>query len=344
MRRVKCAEFEIKLYLYKEIFIYKRYKVFMSGKRSMEYLLAALRAAAETTRLRILALLSQGELTVGELVQILDQSQPRVSRHLKLMCDAGLLDRFQEGTMVFYRLSEGGIGDALNKAIVPLVPAGDAGLADDQTALVAIRAERLEKAQRYFRENARSWDTIRSLHVAEEQVEAALVELQGERQQQRMLDVGTGTGRMLEVFSPFVEQAVGIDLSREMLSVARANLAQKEVPNCQVRQGDMYNLGVEPESQDLIVFHQVLHFASEPLQALMEASNALAEDGQLLVADFAPHEEEYLRADHAHRRLGFGEKEMINLGAQAGLKSTAVKHLDGGKLRVTIWKFEKTHK
>tara|TARA_R110002096_G_scaffold33980_18_gene97491 strand:+ start:128 stop:1057 length:930 start_codon:yes stop_codon:yes gene_type:complete len=307
----------------------------------MEHLLAALRAAAETTRLRILALLSQGELTVGELVQILDQSQPRVSRHLKLMCDAGLLDRFQEGTMVFYRLSEGGIGNALNKAIVPLVPAGDAGLTDDLIALGAIRAERLEKAQCYFRENAGSWDKIRSLHVAEEQVEAALVELQGGRQQQRMLDVGTGTGRMLEVFSSYITQAVGIDLSRAMLSVARANLAQKGLPNCQVRQGDMYSLGVEPASQDLIVFHQVMHFASEPLQALVEASNALAVDGQVLVADFAPHEEEYLRVDHAHRRLGFGEKEMINLGAQAGLKSTAVKHLDGGKLRVTIWKFEK---
>ncbi|MEX0298140.1 MAG: ArsR/SmtB family transcription factor [Kordiimonas sp.] len=307
----------------------------------MEHLLAALRAAAETTRLRILALLAQGELTVGELVQILDQSQPRVSRHLKLMCEAGLLDRFQEGTMVFYRLSDGGVGDALNKAIVPLVPSKDEGLASDKRALEAIRAERLEKAQRYFRENASSWDQIRSLHVAEEQVEATLLELQGRENKKRMLDVGTGTGRMLELFSKHVEQAIGIDLSREMLAVARANLDQKELLNCQVRQGDMYNLGVEAESQDLIVFHQVLHFASEPFQALLEAAKALAVGGQILVADFAPHEEEYLRTEHAHRRLGFDEREMINWGEQAGLKSSAVTHLDGGKLRVTIWKFEK---
>jgi len=307
----------------------------------MEHLLAALRAAAETTRLRVLALLARGELTVGELVQILGQSQPRVSRHLKLMCEAGLLDRFQEGTMVFYRLADaGGVGEALNTALISLIPLEDDGLSRDHVALTEIRKERLEKAQSYFRQNARSWDEMRSLYVAEEQVEAALVDMQGKKQQGRMLDVGTGTGRMLEVFSPYVEQAVGIDLSREMLAVARANLAQKEYPNCQVRLGDMYTLGVEPGSQDLIVFHQVLHFAGEPVHALLEASRALSKTGMLLVADFAPHEEEYLRADHAHRRLGFGEKEMINLGVQAGLKCSAVKHLDGGKLRVTIWKFE----
>lgn len=307
----------------------------------MEHLLAALRAAGETTRLRILAVLARGELTVGELVQILGQSQPRVSRHLKLMCEARLLDRFQEGTMVFYRLAESGVGHSLNASLVTLIPESDEGLANDLEALTAIRAERLEKAQSYFRENASSWDKIRSLYVAEEQVEAALVSMQGKQSQKRMLDVGTGTGRMLEVFSPYMEQAVGLDLSREMLSVARANLAQKELVNCQVRLGNMYDLKVDDSSQDLIVFHQVLHFADEPQHALEEASKALSSEGQLLVADFAPHEEEYLRADHAHRRLGFGETEMVNLGAQAGLSCQDVKHLDGGKLRVTIWKFDK---
>jgi len=307
----------------------------------MDQLLIALRAAAETTRLRILALVAKGELTVGELVTILGQSQPRVSRHLKLMCDAGLLDRFQEGTVVFYRLADAGVGEKLNKALVPLVPQDDVSFIHDLEALSEIRQGRFEKAQGYFRENAASWDEIRSLHVSEEQVETALLELQGGARQRRMLDIGTGTGRMLELFAPFVEQAVGIDVSREMLAVARGHLAQNNCDNCQVRRGDMYDLGVKPDSQDLVVFHQVLHFADEPALAIREAAAALANEGVILVVDFAPHTEEFMRTEHAHRRLGFEEEEIIHLGEQAGLTCSAVKHLDGGKLRVTIWRFEK---
>ncbi|MCK0070660.1 ArsR/SmtB family transcription factor [Kordiimonas laminariae] len=305
----------------------------------MELLLSALRAAAEATRLRILALLAKGELTVGELVNILDQSQPRVSRHLKLMCEAGVLDRFQEGTTVFYRLADQGKNGALNKAIIDLVPLGDPEFSKDLLALADIREERFEKAQSYFRENAASWGEIRSLHVAEGQVEEALIELQGKKQVSRLLDVGTGTGRMLELFAPYASQGLGLDVSREMLAVARGNLANKGLENSQVRQGDMYELGVGDASQDLVVFHQVLHFADEPSKAIKEAARALVHNGELLIADFAPHQEEFLRADHAHRRLGFAEEEMIQMGEQAGLACKAVKHLDGGKLRVTLWQF-----
>ncbi len=305
----------------------------------MELLLSALRAAAEATRLRILALLAKGELTVGELVNILDQSQPRVSRHLKLMCEAGVLDRFQEGTTVFYRLADQGKNGALNKAIIDLVPLDDPEFSKDLLALADIREERFEKAQSYFRENAASWGEIRSLHVAEGQVEEALIELQGKKQVSRLLDVGTGTGRMLELFAPYASQGLGLDVSREMLAVARGNLANKGLENSQVRQGDMYELGVGDASQDLVVFHQVLHFADEPSKAIKEAARALAHNGELLIADFAPHQEEFLREDHAHRRLGFAEEEMIQMGEQAGLACKAVKHLDGGKLRVTLWQF-----
>ena len=307
----------------------------------MDILLAALRAAAETTRLRILALLSKGELTVGELVSILDQSQPRVSRHLKLMCDAGLLDRFQEGTVVFYRLAELGVGEKLNQALIPLVPEGDESFVSDLAAFNNIRRVRFEKAQGYFRENAASWDEIRSLHISEEQVEEALLELQGGAKQNRMLDIGTGTGRMLELFAGQVNSALGIDVSRDMLAVARGNLAARGMDHCQVRRGDMYDLGVEAESCDLIVFHQVLHFAEDPARAVDQAAAVLSDGGMMLIVDFAPHVEEFLRAEHAHRRLGFADEEIVNLGEQAGLKSSAVQHLDGGKLRVTIWRFEK---
>lgn len=307
----------------------------------MDELLAALRAAGETTRLRILALLSKGELTVGELVDILDQSQPRVSRHLKLMGEAGLLDRFQEGTMVFYRLAEQGIGAELNRALVSLIPEDDAEFLSDLAVLSNIRAERFAKAQEYFRANAAEWDKIRKLYVSEAQVEAALLDLAGKKRIGRLLDVGTGTGRMLEVFAPYADGGLGIDVSREMLAVARGNLAHKEIDNCQVRLGDMYSLAVAAESQDLVVFHQVLHFADDPQAAIREAARVLAPGGKLLIADFAPHKEEYLREEQSHRRLGFAEDEVVLWGKNAGLTETAVRHMNSGKLGVTIWRLEK---
>ncbi|WP_417449754.1 ArsR/SmtB family transcription factor [Kordiimonas sp.] len=307
----------------------------------MEHLLAALRAAGEATRLRILALLGKGELTVGELVQILDQSQPRVSRHLKLMGEAGLLDRFQEGTQVFYRLADAGLGAKLNTALLELLPAVDGELAADYKILDDIRTERFEKAQAYFRAHAEEWDQIRSLYVAEEEVEAALLDMQGGRMMGRVLDVGTGTGRMLEVFACRAEQLLGIDVSRDMLAVARGNLAIKGLEQAQVRQGDMYALALKDNSQDTVLFHQVLHFADDPLRAVREAARVLAPGGSLLVADFAPHREEYLREEQAHRRLGFTDDEVVNWCAVAGLETKEVRHLDGGRLRVTIWRCDK---
>lgn len=307
----------------------------------MDQLLTALRGAGEATRLRIIALLSKGELTVGELVQILDQSQPRVSRHLKLMGESGLLDRFQEGTQVFYRLARSGVSGALNDTIVSLVDGEDATFEADRERLSAIRTERADRAQAYFRANAGDWAKLRSLHVSEEQVEEALKAAQGGGAIGRLLDIGTGTGRMLELFGPQAEEALGIDISREMLAIARTTLADADLGQCQVRQGDMYALGVEAESQDLILYHQVLHFAEEPERAIGEAARSLAPGGAILIADFAPHAQEFLRDEHAHRRLGFADDEVKAWGEGAGLTCASINHLDGGELRVTIWKFTK---
>lgn len=307
----------------------------------MERLLTALRAAGEATRLRIIALLSKGELTVGELVQILDQSQPRVSRHLKLMGESGLLDRFQEGTQVFYRLSTDGISGALNVALTDILERDVEQLSEDLDSLAAIRKERADRAQAYFQENASEWDELRSLHVSEEQVEKELLRQQGGGRVNAFLDVGTGTGRMLELFAPIADQALGIDVSRAMLTIARAHLDGESYGHCQVRQGDMYDLNVPDDSQDLIVFHQVLHFAEDPAKAIAEAARALAPGGRILVADFAPHELEFLRDEHAHRRLGFADEEVSGWGNAVGLAANAPTHLDGGDLRVTIWNFGK---
>jgi SAM-dependent methyltransferase len=303
----------------------------------MEFLLTALKAAAEPTRLRLLALCADGELTVTELTQILGQSQPRVSRHLKLLCEAGLLDRFREGTWAFYRLGERSPGAGLARTLIGAIPADDPTLALDRERLEAIKRARADAAAAYFRENAARWHEIRSLHVPEREVEAALLALLPRNGIADLLDIGTGTGRMLELLGPQVERAVGIDQSREMLPVARANLENAGLRNCQVRQADMYQLPLPSASFDVVIVHQVLHYAGAPADVLREAGRVLRPGGQLLIVDFARHDLEALRTEHAHRRLGFDDDEVAGWLIAAGLVPGPVVRLPGRPLTVSIW-------
>src|SRR5438034_2818474 len=256
---------------------------------AMDELLAALRAVAETTRLRLLVLCARGELTVSELAQILGQSQPRVSRHLKLLCEAGLLDRFREGSWVFYRLSSGSAAGALSRHLVAACRAADQPIALDTQRLAAIKRQRAELAAAYFRENAAQWHKIRSLYIDEREVEAVLQEIIAAARPHELLDIGTGTGRMLEVLGPRVTHALGIDQSREMLAVARVNLEHAGLSNSIVRLADMYQLPLADNSFDAVVIHQVLHYADRPEAAITEAARVLRPGGTLVVVGFAPH-------------------------------------------------------
>ena len=304
---------------------------------SMDQLLAALRAAAEATRLRLLVLCAHGELTVSELAQILGQSQPRVSRHLKLLCEAGLVDRFREGSWVFYRLSAGTPAGTLARRLVAACGDDDPTVALDRQRLAAIKRQRAEQAAAYFRDNAAQWDRIRSLYVDESEVEGALREIVGATAPQDLLDIGTGTGRIIEILAPQVERAVGIDLSREMLAVARVNLEKTGLGNGMVRLGDMYQLPVPDTSFDAVTIHQVLHYADRPAAAIAEAARVLRPDGLFVLVDFAPHELEFLRDEHAHRRLGFADAEIAGWCRAAGLEPEAPRRLPGDPLTVVIW-------
>ena len=304
---------------------------------SMDELLAALRAAAESTRLRLLVLCARGELTVSELAQILGQSQPRVSRHLKLLCDAGLLDRFREGSWVFYRLSSGSAASALVQHLVAACGEVDRTIALDLQRLAMIKRQRAELAAAYFRENAARWHHIRSLYVDEREVEAALTEILAAASFHDLLDIGTGTGRMLEILGPYVGHALGIDQSREMLAVARVNLERAGLANGTVRLGDMYQLPLPDACFDAIVVHQVLHYAERPADAIAEAARVLRPEGVLIVVDFAPHTLEFLREEQAHRRLGFADGEVADWCRAAGLEPAQPRHLPGDPLTVAIW-------
>ncbi len=309
---------------------------------ALEPALAALNAAGEETRLRLLALLAESELTVSEIVAILRQSQPRVSRHLKLLVEAGLVERRREGAWAFFRLAPGAGAGRLARDLVDWLDARDPVLAGDRARLAEVRQMRSENAARYFAAHAADWDALRSLHVPEAQVERAIRDAVGEAPIRCLLDLGAGTGRMLELFAPQAERAIGVDLSSAMLAVARGRLEEIGARNVQLRQGDIYALPVERNSCDLAIMHQVLHYLDDPGRALREAARTLAPGGRLLVVDFAPHQEEALRDKHAHRRLGFSRAEVAELLAQAGLELVLHRDLapdarEGAKLTVSLW-------
>ncbi|MGQ0558559.1 MAG: ArsR/SmtB family transcription factor [Sphingosinicella sp.] len=293
-------------------------------------------ALADSTRLRILSLLRSMELSVGEIAQVLGQSQPRVSRHVRILADSGLAVRRREGSWVF-------VGLGTRERVEPLFQLLDrweGGEQDvrqrDSERLAAVRADRAAAAEAYFAHHAGQWDALRSLHVAESEVEAAIAAALAGRPVGRLIDVGTGTGRMLELFGPAAEHALGVDRSPEMLRLARVKLAQAGLA-AELRQGDMYALPLAAGSADTIILHQVLHYAQNPAAAVAEAARLLSPGGRLLVVDFAPHEREELRRQDAHVRLGFADEAVLSWMREAGLEARVVRHLEGGELTVTLW-------
>jgi ArsR family transcriptional regulator len=307
---------------------------------SSDQVVAVLRAAAEPTRLRILALLAREELAVLELCRILGQSQPRVSRHLKLLAEAGLVERFPDGAWVFYRLAAGAAARGLVDQALALVGAEDPILSRDAERLAGVGAERAAQAAAYFADNAERWDEMRSLHTAEAAVEAAILEAAGEGPYQRLVDLGSGTGRMLTLLGERARSAIGLDLSGRMLNIARTHVADAGLAACELRHGDILGTGLRDGCADLVVVHQVLHYLGDPAAAAAEAARLVAPGGRLLIIDFAPHELEFLRAEHRHRRLGFSDLEIERWLGAAGLSATNVRSLppaaDGG-LTVKIW-------
>jgi len=303
----------------------------------MEGVLNAFRAAADPSRLRILCLLESSELTVSELVSILGQSQPRVSRHLKVLDDAGLLLRFREGSWVFHRLN------ILSPArqLIDMVKDDDEERQQDLARLAEIETKRVEMAEQYFAKYAPEWDRLRQLDVDEEQVANTVREMVPLNSGQSVLDLGTGTGRMLQVLGPDAGEALGVDSSHEMLAMARSNIKRWGLENCTLRQADIMALPLATATFDVVVLHQVLHFLKRPWAAISEALRVLNTGGRMLIVDLAPHNIEDLRELHAHHRLGFADEEVREWLADQGFSCETIRHLSGGSspdgLNVTIW-------
>ncbi|MDX2235872.1 MAG: metalloregulator ArsR/SmtB family transcription factor [Hyphomonadaceae bacterium] len=309
-------------------------------RASAARVVSALRGAGEQTRLRALALLARGELAVGELAQALAQSQPRISRHLRLLTESGLVERIPEGAWVFYRLAAPGTPErSLVDNVVGMLDLSQPELQHDAGRLADIRRAREDQAAAYFAANADDWARLRGLHLPDADIEAAMQQAAGPGPFGFMVDVGVGQGRMLEVFADRVERAEGFDTSRQMLAIARAAVAGLPEGRATVRYGDVYEPPIAAGVADLVTIHQVLHFLPDPGRAVMQAARLLKEGGRLVIADFAPHGLEFLREKHAHRRLGFSDAEMAQWCAAAGiprLRETTLAGAEGG-LVVKIW-------
>ena len=303
----------------------------------MDTLLQKLRAVAEPTRMRLLALCAEEELTVKDLTEIVTQTQSGISHHLKQLCESGLLERRQEGTWAFYRMSSKEPERRVVKTLLSLLPAGDDQLALDRERLRMLRHERASEAEELFSELAPRWDEIRKFHVDDGNVECALKDCLSGSEVRNLLDIGTGTGRILELMAEDIEMGVGIDTSRGMLGFARSKLRNARANNCHARFGDMYKVPFSKNSFDVVVVHMVLHYAEEPARVLREASRVLRPGGQLVVVDFASHELEFLRDDHSHHRLGFSDAEMEAWFNTVDLGYEKFSRLEGGELTVVLW-------
>lgn len=304
-----------------------------------------LRALADPTRLRIMRLLAHMELAVGELAQVLGQSQPRVSRHVRILCDAGLAERRKEGSWVFLRSAIGAhVAPPLASAAARLLDVAerdDAAFAarcgEDRRHLAAIRSARQATAEAYFARHAEEWDRLRVLHSPDGPVETALARALGEAPLGSLLDIGTGTGRMAELFAPRAGHVTGLDRSPEMLRIARARLQHLPATQVDLVQGDFTALPFPDAAFDTVLFHQVLHYAQEPEAALAEAARVARPGGAIAIVDFAAHDREELRERHAHARLGFSDEQMLALLAEAGFAAAPPVALPGTPLTVKIW-------
>ena len=311
--------------------------------RQPQDIVLLLKAAGEITRLRLLVLLTQGELSVKDFTEILGQSQPRISRHLKLLADAGIVTRHAEGAWAYYRLNRERDSGALAEWLTEHLDSDAPELRRDREKLASLRAAQRERAAAFFATIAQSWDRLRSLHVSETAVEAAIIEAASPANKGFLLDLGTGTGRMLELLADHYQQGIGLDSSREMLAVARSKLDAARIDHAQVRLGDITDLGDYRGAADVVVLHQVLHYFDDPSLVLAHAAACLKPEGRMVIVDFAPHDLEFLRNEQAHRRLGLSQEQMELWGEASGLQVISSRSFPPSRedgLTVCLWVLE----
>ena len=304
----------------------------------MDILLNGLKAAAEPTRLRIIALCAHADLTVSEICQILGQSQPRVSRHLKLLIESKILENHREASWVYYRLNNSPNAPDLGHVIADMIPAEDKTLTQDLQNLEEVRQSRADKAAEYEQSNSQALKAMRDLYAENSAIEDAIADAIPDNANS-LLDLGTGTGRILEMIADRITYGVGIDMSPEMLTIARHTLESKGLRNCTVQHGDVTRLQLD-EQFDAIVGHMILQYADTPDKLIRNAVSHLNDGGTLVIVDFAPYSDTVAETIGQNHK-GFSNDDIQGFFAKAGLTPQKSQLIKGKKLDVFVWSAKK---
>ncbi len=302
--------------------------------RAVDTVIEGLKAAGEPTRLRLLCICSRGEFTVSEIHEIVDQSQPRVSRHLKLLCNAGLLERHREQHWVFYRVPQRGKGAELARILLSVVPDDDPQLELDRRRLSEVLDRRAEAARRFVEKTGLGKGVAQLDDEAS--VDVLILRTLGDEPVGELLDIGTGTGRMLRLLGEHADRAVGIDISHAMLMLARSNLHAAGLDHLSVRHGNMYQLRFADQCFDTVTIDQVLFQAEQPGQVLREAARVLRPGGRLLLLEFLTETTIGLWEQDTGDLAVIDEGLLEDWYRDAGLRSIASRRLSGSPFPVVL--------
>ena len=291
---------------------------FMDTMTPARDLLARLEALGDENRLRILTLLERSELTVSELVSVVQLPQSTVSRHLKVLAEDGWVLGRQDGTTRHYRMATELADDAVELWRVARGSLESAAwIADDAERAESVLTARRERALAFFSESAANWDSLRDEMFGHDARLAVLFGLLDPRWV--VGDLGTGTGTLTEMVAPFVRRVIAVDRSPEMLAAAGVRLAERG--NVDIREGELEALPIEDGELDLAVLMLVLHFAVEPGMVLAEAARTLKPGGRLVVLDMRAHGHVEYRETMGHLWPGFTEEAMREWVEAVGLET-----------------------
>ncbi|HBA88778.1 MAG TPA: ArsR family transcriptional regulator [Geobacter sp.] len=291
-------------------------------------MLDLLKALADPCRLRLVAVLLRAEFTVQELTQILAMGQSRISRHLKILTEAGVLSVKRQGTWSYYRVGD---GNDFFRAIRPAVERELERLPErrDDLAAVALALEaRRKRSLEFFDQHARSWDVLsRTLLPVPEYQERLLALVPSV---DTLLEIGVGTGALLPDLARRAHKVIGVDHSPAMLEEARRRVADDGNGAAELRLGEMTHLPLADGGAGCVVANMVLHHAADPQAVLAEIARVLKPQGTLVLADLARHEREWAREQLADQWLGFEVEELQGWLKGAGLDGIQVDRVAAG--------------
>ena len=296
------------------------------------------KAQADVTRIRLLNLLLHHELNVNEIVMVMGMGQPRISRHLKILTDCGLLKSRRDGLWVFYSASKDGRGGNFNEFYYKFI-AGDSELNSDYAAMKGVLEEGSRERTRFFDSIASNWDDIKQSIFGDLNISSEILERI--KQCDVAADLGCGTGELLPYMKQKAKRVIGVDKSPKMLEEAEHRLASNG-RGIELRIGEIEHLPMRDGEADTAVINMVLHHLPSPDAGIHEAGRVLKSGGSLIIVDLEKHQNEEMRKNYEHRWLGFTRKNIERwLGAGGFLPREFVQYDVRNGLKIDLYVSEK---